>query len=332
MEQPITFTNRRGRRLFGMCYLPEPQVSRNVGILICVNAVKYRLGTFRLHVLLARKLCELGYSVFCFDPEGIGDSEGEFESKLLTEHYHDIQHGKYSSDLADAVKYFTSEHPVGSLLLFGLCGGAISVLIEAATDSRVDGLILLNLPVLVEDLKRKGVENHAAKITSVEKAGNVLAAKGRRLLELSFWWRLVKLQVDLREEGRLVRRSLSVLADKLWRASRAATTQQSGISLSTPVSNNPLYNMNFQSSFAAVMAMRKQVLFVFAELDPWTLIFKSEFQDAVLGPGNGYESYCTLRMINAANHIFSATESQRQLQEAIVDWLEDRFARLRSAA
>ena len=80
------------------------------------------------------------------------------------------------------------------------------------------------------------------------------------------------------------------------------------------------------------MAARKQLLFVFAGLDPWTWIFKSEFQDAVLVPGNRYERYYELQTIDSANHIFSGSDSRKRLENCIVDWLERHYRNPRNAA
>lgn len=322
IEKPVTFLNRNGHRLFGMLYMPDRQISRRVGIIISVNAIKYRLGTFRLHVLLARRLCELGYSVFSFDPEGIGDSEGEFEYKSLTQHYYDIQTGKYHDDLADAIGYFASQRTVDSLILFGLCGGAISVLLEAASDPRISGLILLNVPVLVEELKHQQEADNAAKITSSESAMVLLKSKMHRFVEADFWRRLTRLQVDVREEARLVQKATVVLAQKIWTKGREILFgSQAPAELTRPVSKNRLFNMHFQQAFLQAMEGRKQILFVFAELDAWTWIFKSEFQDLVLRPGNPFEDRCTIELLRSANHIFSGRESQRQLEQCIVAWL-----------
>lgn len=327
MEKPVTFVNRNGCRLFGMLYLPDRPPARRIGIVISVNAVKYRLGTFRLHVLLARALCELGYSVFSFDPEGIGDSEGNFDFKLLSEHFYDIQTGKYSADLSDAIDYFQVECALDSLLLLGLCGGAISVLMEAGGDPRVSGLILLNIPVLVEDLNRRGQVDNAAMITSTERASSLLGAKFRRMTQWSFWRRLLRLEVDLREEGRLVLKAASVLtrraAGKI--SALASAPRRLSSELVGPVSTNRLYNMNFQTAFARSMAARKRIYFLFAELDQWTWIFKSEFQDTILTPGNRYEPDCRVEVIGAANHIFSGRESQAELRTRIVNWLSTNF-------
>lgn len=326
IEQPVTFVNRNGYRLFGMLYQPEQAVTRRIGIIISVNAIKYRVGTFRLHVLLARRLSELGYAVLSFDPEGIGDSEGPFENKLLSEHYYDIQTGKYNNDLSDAIDFFRQAATIDSLLLCGLCGGAISVLMEAGSDPRVDGLILLNIPVLVEDLKRQGQEDNAAKITSSESATGLLKGKLQRFGERDFWRRLVRGQVDLREEGRLVRRAFAVLASKTWQRSRAAILPRAEVvALSAPVSAHRLFNMHFQRAFEQAMASRKHVLFMFAEHDPWTWIFKSEYQDLALQPGNRYEKNYTVELVKAANHIFSGRDSQKQLEERVVEWLRANF-------
>lgn len=331
MEKPVTFRNRNGRTLFGMLHLPNAAVNRRIGVLISVNAIKYRLGTFRLHVLLARRLCALGYTVFSFDPEGIGDSEGEFEYKLLSEHYYDIQVGKYTNDLRDAVEYFRGECHLDSLVTLGLCGGAISILLEAADDPRIDGLILLNLPVLVEDLARKGAPDSTVAITSTDTAAPLLKAKFHRLIEPKFWWRVVTLKVDFREESQLVSKAMRVILSSAFARKRDVSSQAPDL-LAEPASKNRLYNMHFQRAFGRVMAARKPALFVFAEHDQWTWIFKSEFQDSILKPGNPFERYCDLHVVKGSNHIFSARASHGELAAIIVDWLDARWTRAARAA
>jgi hypothetical protein len=327
MEKPVTFVNRNGCRLFGMLYLPARQTGERVGVVISVNAIKYRLGTFRLHVLLARKLCELGYTVFSFDPEGIGDSEGVFDYKLLSEHYYDIQTGKYDRDLFDAIDFFSKECAPDKLLLLGLCGGAISVLMEAAGDRRVDGLMLLNIPVLLEDLARRGAVDNAAKITSTHSAADLLKRKLQRIGQRDFWARLARLQVDWKEEGRLVAKSVTVLTRRVGSSIAALARPKAAASvlLTQPVSANRLYNMHFQVAFARAMEARTRMYFLFAELDPWTWIFKSEFQDLALLPGNAWQGHYDIEVIGAANHIFSGRDSQQHLFDRIVRWLGTNF-------
>jgi pimeloyl-ACP methyl ester carboxylesterase len=333
METPVTFVNRDGHRLFGMLYAPDHAVAQRVGVLVSVNAIKNRVGTFRLHVLLARRFCELGYYVLTFDPAGIGDSEGPFDNKLLSEHYYDIQTGKYSDDLADATNYFVGEARLDRMVLFGLCGGAISMQMSGASDPRVAGLMLLNLPVLVEDLKRLGQQDNAAKIVSSVSAKTLLKHKVQRLAEIDFWRRLVRLEVDLREEARLVGRSLKVLAQRVGSkvasvASRKLPAQNIAMQ---PVSPHKQFNMHFQRAFLRSMELRQKTLFMFAELDPWTAIFNSEFRDRALEPGNPHEAHYSIEVIEAANHIFSSAASQKELERRLSTWLLANFPTSRAS-
>lgn len=303
-----------------MLYSPDPSVSRNTGIVISVNAIKYRVGTFGLHVRLARLLALSGYTVLTFDPEGIGDSEGVFEYKTLTEHYFDIQTGKYNADLRCAMDFMNAEPGIERLALLGLCGGAVSVLMAGADDPRVTGMILLNLPVLVEDLAKQGREDNAGKITSVEAASTLLKGKLARLGEPAFWGRLMRMQVDLREEWSLVRRGVYVLFRKLlpiWSGKRA----KDEAALVAPISPHRLFNMHFQKAYLAAASSGKRMLFLFAEHDPWTWIFKSEFQDPAMQPGHRHESLCEVKVMPGANHIFSAADSQAALTQDVLTWL-----------
>jgi pimeloyl-ACP methyl ester carboxylesterase len=300
---------------------------QRVGVLVSVNAIKNRVGTFRLHVLLARKFCELGYYVLTFDPAGIGDSEGPFDNKSLSEHYYDIQTGKYSDDLADAMDYFFAEARIDHMVLFGLCGGAISMQMSAASDPRVAGLMLLNLPVLVEDLKRQAQQENAAKIVSSVSAKALLKHKMQRLVELDFWRRLMRFEVDLREEARLVGRSLQVLGKRVSAKVASLSADKPGAqrNVMQPVSPHKQFNMHFQRAFLRSMELRQKTLFMFAELDPWTAIFNSEFRDRALEAGNPHEPHYTIEVIEAANHIFSSAESQKELERRLTSWLQQNF-------
>jgi hypothetical protein len=222
------------------------------------------------------------------------------------------------------MNYFVAEAKIDRLVLFGLCGGAISVQMAGANDSRVQGLILLNLPVLVEDLKRQGQPDNAAKIVSSKSASKLLKHKMARLAELSFWRRLISFEVDLREEARLVSRSFEVLVRRTGLKVLSSGTK-SQRNLVQPVSSHRLFNMHFQRAFLRSMELRQKTLFMFAELDPWTAIFKSEFQDLALTPGNPYEAHYTIEVIDAANHIFSSRDSQSELERRLSSWLLRHF-------
>jgi len=323
METPIRFRNRRGEALFGMVFLPQGRISeKRVGIVMSVNAIKYRIGAFRFHVLLARKLCLLGYCVMYFDPAGIGDSEGDFEYKLLIEHYQDIQTGKYDEDIRDAVDFFIQEYQVETVVLFGLCGGAISMLMAASSDPRIEHLILLGIPVLLE--YEGGIVKKAdpsAKITSVEKAHSTFAYFLAQIRRPDTWRKLLRLDIDFRENLRLVLRANMVLVRKFFeRLVRKVNPEQIDLR-KEPVSRHPRFNLQFQRAFLEYVSRKNHILFVFGELDFTTWIFKSEFLDTALRPGNPYVPYYEVHILEKANHIFSSTDSQVLLQKTIIEWL-----------
>lgn len=328
MERAVKFVNRAGLEMFGILHEPDGSTrpAHRTGILIPVSAIKPRGGSFRLHTLLARQLARDGYFVLCFDPAGVGDSEGEFEHKLLMSHYLDIQNGRYDQDLSDASQFFRAECSLAHLLQLGLCGGAISALINAGHAGDVDGLILLGLPVFREDVQRfgRGVDN-AAKITSPEKALDVLGPKLRKLLSADFWWRLVTLRVDLAEEARLVARSAGILARNALRPRRSAADAGRLTSRSTPLSNHPRYNPLFQGALTRFLERRGQALLVFGALDHATSIFRSEFLDPAGDRLEPYASQFTVKVIEGANHIFSAGDSQAALFSQVSAWLRERY-------
>jgi pimeloyl-ACP methyl ester carboxylesterase len=325
-ERPVVFVNRKGERLFGMLYQPPAGgTSPRIGVLFCVDAIKYRPGTYRLHTMLARWLAARGCAAMTFDPAGIGDSEGLFEEKFLRGHYLEIQSGKYTEDIQDAAAYFRSELQVDRLLLFGLCGGALSMLIAAATPLQTDGLILAAVPVLLEAKENLAKDDdEASTITSEKHAGNVLLEFTRKLGELDTWKRLARLRIDWRTNFRVAGKAGTVLFRKtaakvlgpLARRPRGADV---------PMSSNPRFNALFQESFLETAHRGVPMLFVFADQDYITWQFRSEFQDIVLRPGNPWASVYELHEIAGANHIFSAPESRRLLFECIAGWLDRRF-------
>ena len=327
VERPIVFPNRKGERLFGMIYEPETAPSEpRTGVLFCVDAIKYRPGTYRLHAILARWLAARGFVALTFDPAGIGDSEGVFEEKFLREHYLEIQRGKYTQDIHDAAAFFRSQSALDRLLVFGLCGGALSMLIAAADGLRPDGVVLAAVPVLLEATENLAMDDdEAATITSEKHATGVLLEFLKKLGEKETWDKLVHLRIDWKTNLRVARKAGAVIVRKTTaKALRAMGRRDSDADV--PSSDNPRFNPLFQESFLASARRGVPMLFVFADQDFITWQFRSEFEEIVLRPGNPWESTYEIHEIPNSNHIFSAPESRRLLFECLGDWLDRRFA------
>jgi pimeloyl-ACP methyl ester carboxylesterase len=116
---------------------PAGGVSRSDTTFVILNSgVIHRVGANRLHVHLARDLAHVGIPVLRFDLSGIGDSPSRRDAKesILDTVMQDIR------DVVDHVSG-TSGHVV----LMGLCSGAAHALLYGARDSRVSGVVLLDL-------------------------------------------------------------------------------------------------------------------------------------------------------------------------------------------
>jgi pimeloyl-ACP methyl ester carboxylesterase len=296
-------------------------------VVISVNSIRYRIGANRLHTRLARELCDLGYHVFCFDPAGVGDSEGAFEEKPLREHYLDIQNGKYLEDTMDAVTFFLERYELDQLVFLGLCGGAVSMLISAGDDNRANGVVLLAMPILTEPLEDQGaVEEETSTITSEVMAGRVLTTAARKLLDREIWKKILTLRVDWKSESKIARKAVAVMMHRTVENATSRLPWRSKAPIGeAPVSSHPRFNILLQRAFTAVAKRGCPMLFVFAEQDFVTWQFKSEFQDRALPPGNPYEGLYAIHVVENANHVFSAEDSQAKLSVHVCGWLGKHF-------
>lgn len=328
MEKPIKFKNRKGYNLFGMLFVPDAISNKKVGIIISVNAIKYRIGSFRFHTLLAREFCKWGYYVMYFDPEGIGDSEGNFEEKRLEEHHLDIQRGKYKEDLIDAVSFFKAQVNLDNIVLLGLCGGAISVLIDAAADDDVSGAILLGLPILLDQVKGETYEDpYGDAIVADGQARIFIRDQVEKFVSRDTWKRLFARQIRIGNELEALASAFNVIMRSFLRKVWPSNSKKACISnVQMPVSDHPRYNMLFQKSFFESLSKGQKLLLIFGERDPVTWVFKKEFEDKALVPGNPFEGLYEIYRIKDANHIFSAKESQVQVKATVKRWLGDNFS------
>jgi exosortase A-associated hydrolase 1 len=155
--------------LYGVLSVPAQPCSR--GVLIVVGGPQYRIGSHRQFTLLARSLAAQGIAAMRFDYRGMGDSQGaarEFDA--------------VEDDLRAAVDQFTAAVPgMQQVVLWGLCDAASAVLMYAAADPRVSGLVLLNPWVRTADGIARTTLKHYYR---------------DRLLDADFWHQLVRGRFD----------------------------------------------------------------------------------------------------------------------------------------
>jgi uncharacterized protein len=170
MEQAVQFFCGE-KRLFGILHLPKGTATENV-VLMITGGPQTRYGSHRVFVQLARYLCQKDITVFRFDYEGMGDSDGSFVG---------CKHAGPS--IHAAMEYLDKK--IGNnhrRLIWSLCDGASASLMNISYyDKRLAGLILCN-PLIHSEvaLYRK----HYYK---------------ERIFKKELWMRLLTFRINFRE-------------------------------------------------------------------------------------------------------------------------------------
>lgn len=143
-----------------------------LGILIVTGGPQYRIGSHRQFLLLARAFAAAGVPAFRFDHRGSGDSGGPF-----------LGFEGIEQDIDAAITAFAeSSAGLKRVVLWGICDAASAILLYAARDPRVAGIVLVNPWVREETGEDRAMVKHYY---------------GRRLFEAAFWRKLLSGEVAL---------------------------------------------------------------------------------------------------------------------------------------
>ncbi|HEU4404664.1 MAG TPA: alpha/beta hydrolase [Polyangiaceae bacterium] len=133
-EKAHAFGERGG--LFGVVTLPaEPQPGRPAVVILSAGLV-HRVGPFRLHVELARRLAGRGLVTLRLDQSALGDSAPRhgglsYEQRAVV-------------DAREAMDFLRERYGAESFVLVGLCSGAVNAHRAAAADRRVAAVVMLD--------------------------------------------------------------------------------------------------------------------------------------------------------------------------------------------
>lgn len=132
-EQAFRFG--RARHLVGIAGLP-PARPDAVGVIVFNAGLVHRIGPFRLHVELTRRLNACGYPTLRFDLSTVGDSGASGESLTRTR--------QVCADADDAMRLLQQQSGCTRFVLIGLCSGAQNAHTVACTDAKVAGAVFLD--------------------------------------------------------------------------------------------------------------------------------------------------------------------------------------------
>jgi hypothetical protein len=125
----------RAQHLVGVAGLPSG-AHGTVGVIVLNTGLMHRVGPFRLHVDLTRRLNALGYATLRFDLSTMGDSGASAEASSREQ--------QIRADVSDAVTLLGGQAGCTRFVLIGLCRGAQSAHIAACTVASVAGAIFLD--------------------------------------------------------------------------------------------------------------------------------------------------------------------------------------------
>ncbi len=140
-ETVVRFGHRHS--LFGILSRPEEAAggSGNRPAVVLVNGGNnHRVGINRNYVEWARSWAAKGWTVLRFDIRGLGDSPPRTPAQLNR-----LYLKRTASDVREACDYLEAEHACHHFVVGGLCAGAYQALHMARRDTRVRGLMLLEL-------------------------------------------------------------------------------------------------------------------------------------------------------------------------------------------
>lgn len=303
----VEFTNAQGYTLRGVLHEPEPQNARAVCILLLSPGVKGRVGPHRLYLKLAACFVPQGFHVLRFDYCGLGDSDGEIAERALADMYNSIQAGRYVGDTIAAMDWMQKTHSIRRFVGSGLCGGSISALVTAEIDQRIECLLGIGLPTVLEG----GPENWA-RILTQQQIKSLRGSYARKAFDLKSWMRLLTGKSDYKVMGRILR-------DWLSRAARA-TTDTGPVKAETD-STNP----RFASAFFAMLRSHRQILLLFSGADRLHGQFQENFEAHHADRLAAWKHLYEVHIVPNANHVLSDAAWVDETVQVAQRWLNRRY-------
>lgn len=306
--EAVTIQNAQNLALFGTFHRPD-QMTRNLPVVVLLSpGVKMRVGPGRLYVPLTRALNELRFPVLRFDFFGLGDSEGDLTDPMLADVYNHIEVGRYVDDTLSGLQWLTANYGYERFILGGLCGGAITALLAADKDHRVEALLSLGMTVTL-------ASNAAtpAKYLTQGQLTSLRRGYYQRLIKPESWVRLLTLKSDY---GALWRSFWQLLPG--GREQRFTHASQQTDSAEQQRGNaNPL----FPKAYLSFLERGGRSLMLFSGADR----LRHEYEEKFIAPYSQrlqrFHSQIHTHVVADANHVLSFHEWQREMVSVATGWL-----------
>ena len=300
----VSFPNRQRQFLHGILHEPDPQDARGVCILLLSPGIKGRVGPHRLYVKIAERLTPLGFHVLRFDYHGLGDSEGEVAERALADMYNTIHGGRYADDTISAMDWLQKNLGIRRFVGSGLCGGSISALLTAEVDSRIECLLGIGLPTVLDG----GPENWARALSQHQ----IAAIRGTYFRKLTDPKSLLRLLSGKSNYQAIVK----IL--KQWFAVRKATSDSTPVTAASEVDHS---NPRFASAFLAMLESSRPMMLVFSGADRLHAQFSENFESHNEARIRNLRHLYSVQVIRQANHVLADPAWVDELLDIAERWL-----------
>lgn len=303
MENYVYF-NSDGLRLYGILHIPDNDVIiKKTWINILNPGLKNRVSPNRLNIKIARMLCKKGFYVLRFDPKGIGDSEGDISnnSDLRADLWGDIQKGLFVEDTLASITFLTNTINIQSVVLIGVCGGAITAILSAHRNKNINGLILVDTPIRIttSDMRLSNIIIENAQYKEILK----------NIFKKNSWSKLYKLHGSDNVYSFINHISRNILK-RLMKLFIFNNNMQH-------VSER--FNYEFFHAFN-ILVKKIDILFIFSENDVTFREWNEDMGQYIKKFQN--KKYFQIKTIKNANHVYTEEEWQSELFKNIDNWIE----------
>jgi len=302
IERPFRFGE--DRRLFGM--LCEPPADRekhgttDLAVVICNTGGDPHYGIGRLGVTLARRIAQRGVASLRMDFSGAGDSEAEAGARI---HLYETDRGPEIAAALDLLQGLGYRR----FIVTGICSGGYHALHAAVAESRIGGLVVVNLARL-----------HWRVGDSLELAQRRAMRSTRfyrdRLKQRDVWRRLLRAEVNFRG-------ILLTLARRLTRRFAGAA-----LAPVLPIAERlglALRHARPGRAFAALARRGVQVAVVLGQEDPGI----DELEQYFGASGRDLRAFPTVRVtiVPGLDHMLARHAARQRFIALFLEFLRDRY-------
>ena len=306
IERPLLFRSGEAQ-LCGMLHLPASAVETqpDIGLVFAQSGARGRLGNTFHYPYFARRLSAVGYPCLRFDPAGLGDSTGEIPAGNMRDLYGQIGAGRFVGDTLSAIDELYRQISPKRVVLFGVCGGAITALMAAPRSERVDGVILLSLPVMLDSAQ----QGQLGRMPHDYARNYLFRLYANKLLSLKAWKRLITRKSDTANIWSWVKASF---LPQVHQARPGGTAGE----------RDPAFNHHVLESLDALVARQRKLLLLFGQDDKIRYEWQRDFHDKYWNTNPRYEACSTIHNIANCNHMFTLREWQATAMDLAITWLQ----------